>query len=649
MRGSTDGRVSRARPRLGGSRFRLRFSSAIGLVALLCTFVSVGVVVPSTAAEVHREAPTDPGRWLEEFDLGNPNGLPNDIVSTADGTVWVSVFGDRTVVRLDHTGAIIGTYPLSGSPSSVEADDEGGVWATEIASNKIAHISAEGVVREYPLPTANSFPAHVWDAGKQIYFTASGTGSLGRLTESTGAVEEWFIPGAVQLSELDGIGENVWVVDEGAGVVWMIDRAGAVPRSWSVPGVRRIELDSVEADGVHGIVQTTSKALSFVSTQLVQQFSSGSPLQAFTRVGSRYWSVDASYNTLTATGAGRELTFSLPTGAQIIGGASSETRFVWLLDRGRGRVIRFDALASVLPTRIAGSDRYEVAANMALRFAGLGAKTVFVASGEKFADALSVGPLAGRLGGPVLLATSRSLPDTVRRALIRLNPERVVVVGGRASISDDVISVIKHELPTSRIERVEGADRYEVSRALLTGLDAPTDRTALYIATGAKFPDALSSTPAAVRAKTGVLLVNGVSATLSDAEMAIIRKFASAGATIKIAGGPASVSTGIEEQVASVGKVVRFGGVDRYAVSVAISIDAFPTSVDRFLASGTTFADALTGGPLAGMIGAPLLLAQRECIPVGALSLLAAGGRDMYVLGGENSLSPAVFSLTSCS
>lgn len=647
MRGFTDGRVSRPRPQR--KRFRFRLSTAIGFVVLLCTLVSAGVVAPSTAAEIRVEAPTDPGRWLEEFDLGNSSGLPNDIVATADGAVWVSVFGDRTVVRLDRTGAIIGTYSLSGSPSSVEVDDEGGVWATVIASNKIAHISAEGVVREYPLPTANSFPAHVWDAGKQIYFTASGTGSLGRLTEATGAVEEWVIPGAVQLSELDGIGENVWVVDEGAGVVWMIDRAGAVPRSWSVPDVRRIELDSVEADGVHGALLTSTRVHTFTQTTLgVLVWGIGTDLRGFARMGSRTWTLEAADNTLKAAGGGERFDFSLVAGAQIVGLTSTESRFVWLLDKKHAEVIRLDTLAIVETSRIGGADRYEVAANVSRRFGYSGMKTVFVASGQKFADALSVGPLAGRLGSNVLLATSESLPDSVRRELIRLDPERVVVVGGRASISDDVVAVIKKELPGKNVERVEGADRYDVSRALLTGLDAPTAPTALYVASGAKFPDALSSTPAAVKAKTGILLVNGASATLSDAEMAIIRRFAGAGATIKIAGGAASVSAGIEAQIASVGTVVRFGGADRFAVSLAINTEAFPSSSTAFLASGATFADALTGGPIAGRFGAPLLLAKGDCIPVGVLSRLALGGRQTHLLGGENSLSPAVTELASC-
>ncbi|MCS5722967.1 cell wall-binding repeat-containing protein [Herbiconiux sp. CPCC 203407] len=620
------------------------------LIGILGIVAAAGVAVPSSASESTREeAPTDPGRWLTEVDLGNPNGLPSDIVATRDGTVWVSVFGDRSVERLDRTGAVIATYALSGAPSSVAVDDEGGVWAAVIASNMIAHISAAGVVREYPLPTANSLPAHVWDAGGQAYFTASGTGKLGRLSESTGAVEEWVIPGAVQLGELDGLGEQVWVVDEGAGAVWMIDRAGAVPSRWDIKDIRKIDLESMEGGRAHGTVQTTTGVVRFDYPTFTHFDAGGEDLRGFARIGDRTWAVSGSTTTLYGTSPGSRLTYSLPPSAQVSALAFSESRVLWMADRKRGKVIRFDTLAAVQTSRVGGADRYEVSANVARRFDDPNADTVFLASGEKFADALSVGPMASRLRAPVLLSTKSSLSDSVLRELIRADPKRVVIVGGRASISDEVVAVIRRELPSSTfIDRIEGADRYEVSRALLTGVDAPTDPAALYIANGSTFPDALSSTPAAAGAKTGVLLVKGSSAKLSQAEMTLVWRFATAGATIKIAGGPASVSTGIEAQIAEFAKVVRFDGPDRYAVSLALNREAFPSSNQAFIASGTTFADALSGGAIAGRLNAPLYLSRRECMPPEVLERLATGVRETFLLGGENTLTPAVLDLTAC-
>src|SRR5690606_4047476 len=58
-------------------------------------------------------------------------------------------------------------------------------------------------------------------------------------------------------------------------------------------------------------------------------------------------------------------------------------------------------------------------------------KLVFVASGTVFADALSGGALAGVYGGPILLTRPGSLPKATAQALARLDPDHIVVLGGR--------------------------------------------------------------------------------------------------------------------------------------------------------------------------------------------------------------------------
>jgi ATP-dependent Clp protease ATP-binding subunit ClpA len=93
--------------------------------------------------------------------------------------------------------------------------------------------------------------------------------------------------------------------------------------------------------------------------------------------------------------------------------AFTESRVLWMADRKRGKVIRFDTLAAVRLSRIGGADRYEVSANVARRFDVPNTDTVFVPSGEKFADALTVGPMVSRLRALVLLSTRSSLPDSM--------------------------------------------------------------------------------------------------------------------------------------------------------------------------------------------------------------------------------------------
>jgi hypothetical protein len=89
--------------------------------------------------------------------------------------------------------------------------------------------------------------------------------------------------------------------------------------------------------------------------------------------------------------------------------------------------------------RLAGADRYATAAAVsASAWAANGPATVFVATGQTFADALAAVPYAGRLGVPLLLTASTSLSSATAAELLRLDPSEVKLIGGTASISDHV-------------------------------------------------------------------------------------------------------------------------------------------------------------------------------------------------------------------
>ena len=101
-------------------------------------------------------------------------------------------------------------------------------------------------------------------------------------------------------------------------------------------------------------------------------------------------------------------------------------------------------LRAVAPVeRIEGATRYETAAAVAAGFEGAGGATVHVATGERFPDALAAVPAAARAGGPIVLTTPDALPDASRDALSRLAPARVVVLGGRAAVSDAVVENLR--------------------------------------------------------------------------------------------------------------------------------------------------------------------------------------------------------------
>jgi putative cell wall-binding protein len=96
--------------------------------------------------------------------------------------------------------------------------------------------------------------------------------------------------------------------------------------------------------------------------------------------------------------------------------------------------------------------------------------------------------------------------------------------------------------------------------------------------------------------------------------------------------------------------LVRLAGADRYKTAVAIANNRFTSSSvnSLVLTTGEVFADALPGGPLAGLLDGPLLITRKGSLPTdvaGAISnLLKAdnGDTDVYLLGGTSAVETSV-------
>jgi putative cell wall-binding protein len=89
-------------------------------------------------------------------------------------------------------------------------------------------------------------------------------------------------------------------------------------------------------------------------------------------------------------------------------------------------------------TRIGKADRYLVSAATSEAAFPVGAKTVFIASGQVFPDALSGSAAAIRAHGPVLLTLSDTIPPAIGEELTRLKPDAIVVLGGERTITERV-------------------------------------------------------------------------------------------------------------------------------------------------------------------------------------------------------------------
>jgi putative cell wall-binding protein len=284
-----------------------------------------------------------------------------------------------------------------------------------------------------------------------------------------------------------------------------------------------------------------------------------------------------------------------------------------------------------------------------------GAPVVFIADGQNFPDALSAGPAAAAMGGPVLLTAPGWIPAQVSDEISRLKPSKIVVVGGTVSVSASVFSEL-HGLVSNTV-RWAGADRYATSRAVAANA-FPNGSAGVFIATATNFPDALAAGAVAASFGEPILLLDGREPWLSDADVTALNALGPS--RIDIVGGTASVSSGVEADLNTGGAIVsRWAGQDRYETAERLN-EAFyntsgtngaqPGSTTVFLATGTNFPDALSAGPWAGGIAvAPLYSVPAGCVPQQVLAdINGLGATQVVLIGGTATLTSGVAALTPC-
>ncbi len=308
--------------------------------------------------------------------------------------------------------------------------------------------------------------------------------------------------------------------------------------------------------------------------------------------------------------------------------------------------VNYDDIVQVIGTevdRLQGPSRYETAVAISQSAFQSGAPVVYVATGTNYPDALAAGPAAAIEGGPVLLTQPGSLPPAVKAEIQRLSPSSIVILGSPAAVSANVAIELATIAP---VRRLQGANRYETSRAIIR--DSFTTAPTVYLATGQNFPDALGAGTAGASSGTPVVLVNGLASTVDAATLDLLDDLSTT--TIKILGSTAAVSAGIATQLGNAGFTVeRLQGASRYGTNVETNRDAFSQSQYALFATGLNFPDALAGAAIGGKVDAPLYIVPGSCVPADVLTELDRLQTSFVViLGSPAALTVAVSDLTSC-
>lgn len=249
---------------------------------------------------------------------------------------------------------------------------------------------------------------------------------------------------------------------------------------------------------------------------------------------------------------------------------------------------------SAVLTRVAGADR--IATSIAESRAGFpsdgSAGAVVLARADLYPDAIAGVPLATANDAPMLLTPSSGLTSPLVAEISRVLPigRTVFVLGGSASLAPAIDLQLESMgyVPV----RVAGANRYETAVKIANALGNPTT---VFEVDGSNFPDALTAGPAAAMTRGAVLF------TYRSATVAATTTYLSTHpVSVRYAvGGPAAAADPGANAIV---------GADRFETSVLVAQSFFYSPSLVGAASGVTFPDALSGGPITALAGGPIIL-----------------------------------------
>jgi putative cell wall-binding protein/pimeloyl-ACP methyl ester carboxylesterase len=267
-------------------------------------------------------------------------------------------------------------------------------------------------------------------------------------------------------------------------------------------------------------------------------------------------------------------------------------------------------LSSNAITRIAGQDRIDTALAIAKASYSGKVDNVILATADNYPDALAGSVLAYKLNAPILLVGSTDADQEKILDYLKYNLNTtgtVYILGGTAVVSSTIETKVTNS-GFHNIIRLGGADRYETAVKIADQLGVKTGNTVVLV-NGENYPDALSISSEAAILQSPILLVpkEGLSDAVKKKIVAI------APAKVYLIGLQGVISTDTENQLAQItsldkANIVRIGGADRYATSLAVAEYFNLSGQSVCVATGSNFPDALTGSVYAANHNAPIIL-----------------------------------------
>ncbi|HBF0311749.1 TPA: cell wall-binding protein Cwp10 [Clostridioides difficile] len=296
-----------------------------------------------------------------------------------------------------------------------------------------------------------------------------------------------------------------------------------------------------------------------------------------------------------------------------------------------------DSTSNVTVKKLKGADRFETAIKIS-QSGWTKSDTVVIVNGEdkSMVDGLTATPLASVKNSPILLSSNEKLPQKTVEELKRLNPSKVIVIGGNNSMPNSVVEAIKAVNSKISVQRIDGDTRYQTSINIAKEIDKTNNVSKLYIGAGNGEADSLSIASLAGKEKTPIVLTQKDGVDNEAVQFIKSNKVSN----IYFIGGIEKISNKAIEQV---GKIAnkdisnnRVAGQTRQETNAKV-IDKFysQSKLDGVVvANQDKLIDALAVGPLAAKNNSPVILATNTLDKSQESSLKGKNSSKLFEVGG---------------
>ncbi|MEH7724966.1 SpoIID/LytB domain-containing protein [Bacillus altitudinis] len=269
--------------------------------------------------------------------------------------------------------------------------------------------------------------------------------------------------------------------------------------------------------------------------------------------------------------------------------------------------------------RYDGKNRYEVANSIAS--AGWkNPSTVVIVSRDAFDHAISVSPLAYKLGAPILYTNIEKLTKTTENQLKKMNPDNILIVGNTKNISTAAEKSIKKY---GKVRRISGKDKFEISQKIAKEMG--NYKQAIVVG-GNSFMNGIAIASYASRKGYPILLTKKDSIPSYKMPSKVI-----------IIGSTKSTGQKVENQIKKTSQVTRISGANRYELSVNI-IKKLNINADKvYLAKASSYIYAMPLSQLAAKSNSTVVYVKPDSVTASLKALLKEKGTYAYHLAGSTS------------